>query len=792
MPQKKEDWVRRFATLLVLYRTPVMIVMAVFTAFLGYFMVTQLNLKVVLDEMVPPNHPYVEIYKKFSPIFGGANASLFEVRAKQGTIYNQKFLTTYKSLTDDIFYFDGVERFSVQSFALKKTKVVAGEAGAIRIDSMMWPSIPRGQSDIDSLRRELRRLYGGQLVSLDDKSAMIMANFKSDVEPSKVFKFTRELKHKYEGTGVDINIVGRPVLLGWIEHYTPQMGLIFLLSFALIGLTCWFYFRSAAGVIVPAMKALLTTIWGFGFIAMCHYNVNPLMLLLPFFVFATILSHAVQIMSRFYEEYAKSADFDAALIDTLSALLRPSFSAIVADALGFSVLYLVRIPTLQVLAILCTVWLLSITVAITFSAAAFFVIPMPENLKNYGRDTLNKLTQFIEVGAAARYILAGSLVLILVCGYMASKVVIGDPYPGTPILWPKSEFNLAAKSINEHFARLGTDTVQVYVEGSEDMMLMPNVHQLTEGLTRYLSERVPQLGGVQSLVPIVKKVNGVVNEGDPSYEYIPDSPEAVAMDIYLFRSRGDPTDLATLTDNQWKAGNLTFFLKDHRYDTLEKVKAVTGDYFKRMGGLPGVTFYYPGGQGGLDDATDHVIERAHYETTGLVMLVIIVLVWITYRSFAAALLLGGMLLLADLLSLSFMHFAAVGMTLNSLPIAAVGIGRGVDYGIYIFDRVKEEFERCGDVKLALRRAIDTTGSAIIFTGLAMIVPLLPWYFVSSLRFQGQMGLLLAMILFWQVIGALVYLPAAIMYFKPESILGVPKVAREEIEGEVERVATAAQ
>lgn len=770
-PEKKQDWVRHFATLLVMYRTPVMIVMAAFTTFLGYFMITQLSLKVVLEEMISPGKTPVKLYEKFTPIFGGGNTALFEARVKKGTIYNKQFLENYSKLTNDIYYFDGTNRFSVQSIALKKTKDIEGKVGAIRIEAIMWPSVPQTADGLNAMRRALRNLYGGQLVSLDDKSAMIMADFKSEVRPLKVFNLTRQLKRKYETPNLKLNIVGRPVLLGWIEHYTLQMALIFLLSFVLIALTCWLYFRSAAGVIVPIMKAVLTTIWGFGFIAMCHYNVNPLMLLLPFFVFATILSHAVQIMSRFYEEYARLRDFDQALVETLSALLRPSFSAIVADAIGFSMLYLVAIPTLQVLAILCTVWLLSITVAITFSAAAFFVIPMPENLKSYGRETLQKFTRFIEIGGGARYVLLGAVVVIISTGFMAAKVIIGDPNPGTPILWQDSEFNQASESINSHFARLGTDTMQVYVEGAENSMLLPKVLRITEGLTRYLKHQVLEMGGAQTLVPIVREVNAVVNEGDPSYKYIPGSAEEVAMDVYFFSSRGDPNDMDTLIDKQWKTANLTFFLKDHRYDTLKRATETMKSYFTRMGGLTGVTFYYPGGQGGLDLATNEVVHRAHYETTLFVMLTIMLLVWITYRSFAAAIMLGGMLLLADFLSLAYMYIAAVGMTLNSLPIAAVGMGRGVDYGIYMFDRVKEEFEKCGSVALAVRRAIDTTGSAIIFTGLAMIIPLLPWYFVSSLRFQGQMGLLLAMILFWHVVGALVYLPAAILYFKPKSILG---------------------
>jgi len=776
-----DDWTRRFATLLVEHRTAVMILLVIFTSFLGYFMVTRLSLRVVLEEMVPPQSTEVKLYKRFSPVFGGVNTSLFAMKVKQGAIYQADVLKTYQQMSDDIYFYKDTDRFSVQSLTLKKTKLIAGEAGAIRIQALMWPDVPTQPEELEQTRLEARRLYGGQLVSLDDTMAVIIASFKPDVDYTNLYQFTRDLKKKYENQNIELHMVGRPIILGWISHYMYEMMVIFALSFALITAVCWFYFRSLIGVFVPLIKALLTTIWGFGFIAMVGYNVNPLMLLLPFFVFATILSHAVQIMSRFYEEYARLGDFDQALIESLAALLRPSFSAILTDAMGFSVLYLAKIPTLQILAILCTIWLLSITVAVTFSAAAFFVIPMPEKLTMYGRDMLNRITAKIATYERARTVLVCTGVVLIAAFILSTRVITGDPTPGSPIFWPDAEYNRSAAAINTTFTNLGTDVMQVYVQGPEATMVSPSVYRLIEGLERYLRERIPEFGGVQTLVPIVKQVNAVLNEGDPSYEYVPKSPEAVGMNIYFFRSRGDPNDMDIFADKEWKNGNLTFFLKDHKHATLEKVTAAVREYFSSVGTVPDVKFYYPGGQGGLIKATNEEIESGHLTTVAVIVTTIMIVIYVTYRSLAAALILMVMLLLADFLSLTYMYFAGIGLNLDTMPIAAIGMGRGVDYGIYLIDRIKAEYAKCRDVHLACRVAIDTTGSAIIFTAMTMVVPLIPWYFISSLRFQGQMGLLLAMILFWHAVGAIIYLTAAIVYFKPKSILRVPEEEEEEIQ-----------
>ncbi|MGH8009849.1 MAG: efflux RND transporter permease subunit, partial [Candidatus Binatia bacterium] len=496
---------------------------------------------------------------------------------------------------------------------------------------------------------EARRLYGGQLVSLDDSAAVVLADFKLGFSAADLYQFTRDLKNKYEGANLELHMVGRPILLGWISHYMYEMVVIFALSFVLITLVCFFYFRSLIGVMVPLIKAMLTTVWGFGFIALVGYNVNPLMLLLPFFVFATILSHAVQIMSRFYEEYARLGDFEQALVESLVALLKPSFSAILTDAVGFSVLYLAAIPTLQILAILCTIWLLSITVAVTFSAAAFFVIPMPEKLTMHGRDFLNRITAKISTYENARTVLVCTGVVLVIAFYFSTKVVTGDPTPGTPILWPDAEYNVSSGVINSTFTNLGTDVMQVYVQGPEATMVSPNVYRLTEGLERYLRERIPEFGGVQTLVPIVKKVNAVLNEGDPSYEYVPKSPEAVGMNIYFFRSRGDPNDMDIFADKEWKNGNLTFFLKDHKHATLLKVEEAIREYFSSVGKIEDIKFYYPGGQGGLTLATNEEIEQGHFTTVVIIVATIMLVIYLTYRSIAAAVILMVMLLLADFL-----------------------------------------------------------------------------------------------------------------------------------------------
>ncbi|MGH7960800.1 MAG: hypothetical protein ACRERD_03100, partial [Candidatus Binatia bacterium] len=154
------DWVRRFAVLLVEHRTAVMALLLLFTSTLAYFMVTRLSLRVVLEEMIPPQSTEVKLYKRFAPVFGGINTSLFALKVREGTVYTPEFLKTYQQVTDEVYYYKDVDRFSVQSLTLKKTKAITGEAGAVRIEALMWPEVPTTPEALKQARLEARRLYG--------------------------------------------------------------------------------------------------------------------------------------------------------------------------------------------------------------------------------------------------------------------------------------------------------------------------------------------------------------------------------------------------------------------------------------------------------------------------------------------------------------------------------------------------------------------------------------------------------------------------------------------------------
>jgi predicted RND superfamily exporter protein len=516
------------------------------------------------------------------------------------------------------------------------------------------------------------------------------------------------------------------------------------------------------------------------------YNLDPLLILLPAFIFAIVLSHGVQLTSRVLENLeANPGQMRDCTKVSLAVLLIPSTAAIITDAAGFGVLGLAHIPSIQSLALICGIWLLSIAPALVFASSLLCLIKPPKSHKRGSKLLAKVWGGVIELEDHKYIMIAGAAILLIFGIYYAQNLQIGDT-KGSAILWPDSRFNHDVESINTRYSGLGTDMMQVYIEGGKNTMLDPKTYHETEALDRFIYENVPEARPSQSLVPVIKLINSVLYEGDPSYELIPDSSEEVGFNIYMFRSRGERGDFAAYTNKEWEIGNISFFLEDHSVPTIARLTKAVQDFFAKPDNhIADAEFKYSGGQVGIVEALNAEIKRSNVQVMFAIAAVIATCIVLYYRSIVTGLILLFSLATANFLTYAFMAYKGVGLNISTLPLAALGVGLGVDYGIYMIDRIKEEFKKCQDVNDAIHRAFLTSGNAIFVTAVTMIAPLLPWAFLSPLRFQAEMGMLLALVLFMNMLGALLFVPAACSAFQPRAIFRITKT--DDSDGENKQV-----
>ncbi|MGH7821265.1 MAG: MMPL family transporter, partial [Candidatus Binatia bacterium] len=123
------------------------------------------------------------------------------------------------------------------------------------------------------------------------------------------------------------------------------------------------------------------------------------------------------------------------------------------------------------------------------------------------------------------------------------------------------------------------------------------------------------------------------------------------------------------------------------------------------------------------------------------------------------------LVLANVIGNATMGWRGVGLNLQTLPVITIGVGFGVDYGVYITSRVIEELPALGTIEAAVRRALESAGKAVTFTAGSLAVATLAWA-GSDIRFNAEMGMLLALWMLVSFLAAVTLLPALLLILKP--------------------------
>lgn len=769
-----------FSRFVIKYRLPFVIATLVMTAFLLYSM-KGLGFKTVLESTLPPQHPYVQIQKRFQEMFGGANTMVLAMESKKGDIFNVEFLKKLKYLTDEVKFYPDAVPSQVISISREKVKNIRGMEGGMDIRAFFEKGVPQTDEEIASLRENIfsNRSVRGQLVSVTGNAALIIANFKDDIDYQKLFNFLQKLKTQTETNDIKVYMSGRPPLLGWIYHNNGRAFMIFLASvlaeLLLIGICLKRFHLSFTPL--PILLALLNTIWGLGVMGLARFNLDPLGMVIPFVIAARLVSHSVQMTERYGEHYGELGDTKEASVAVMHSMFVPSVTSIITDAAGLFVLCMIPIPLLQSLGWIAGVWLLSAILGVSILTPILFSYFPPPFKAQPKRDMLEKTLERAGIwlmdggkrGPSFSAALVVGIWLVMLVGslILAQQVKVGDAHPGSPLLWPNSTYNQDDDRINHLFP--GTNPLNVILDGKVPGALKdPEVLRTVEAFEREIGKSA-EFGGSESLVAVVKKLNREFHEGDPKWSMLPASVDKIAFYLWMFESKSDPGDLDRWTDIPYQNGNIICYFKDHKGDTvsgaIERAKRFLASYK-----IPTdkVQLQLAGGIMGITAAMDEVVGKYSDLTLWIALGVVYICCVIPYRSFMRGNILLASLVTANYVALAYMALTKTGMTLNVLPVAAIGAGLGVDYGIYMLSRIDDELEKHNDFKLAVKVAFNTTGRAVVTTGMTVIVGIVFWYF-SAIRFQAEMGFLLAFLLFINMFGALFLVPLLTYLFKSRDL-----------------------
>ncbi|MFQ5660045.1 MAG: RND family transporter [Gammaproteobacteria bacterium] len=785
----------RFANFIVNQRYLLLAALLAITgAFTWFAMGTRIDTD--FSSLHPKDHPFIHVNRQYAEQYGSPLTVFMMLRVRDGNIYNPKTLKKVRELTKALDALPGVNHNQVVSIASRKVKVLKIEGSYIQTDVLMPEVLPATEDEFQAFRRDVSAAgVMGSLVSTDTRvtlpdlvatrpsrnlstnanSTLLTANFiEGRFQLDEIFKRLRELKSQYSDENTEIFLAGQPVLMGWIHNYLPEIFAILGVTMLLMFVMLYIHVRDWSLTILPIVGTVMSAIWGIGFAAIFGWKMSPLILIIPVLLMARSLSHGVQRMERIVEIEDQGLTPEDKGKVLIRALFGSGVLGIVTDAMGILVIGISSIPLLHQLSGFGSFWALSniLTVTILISViVAIFGSGGSKRVKarlESGRLTaiLDRLGRFVP--AHPGRILTVFLIVALVSIGIATQIHVGDVHPGTPVLWPESNFNVAVREINRSFS--GTDEFQVIVEtdaqdpGVRDPAVLKDMRDFQRNM-----EKFPEVRGSTSFADFIPIVRRRLNGNHVKWESLPNTLQESAQYAHLLLRGTDPGDFTRFVSEDYKTAAVTLSLQDHRGETLRRVVAHIRDYLsaKHLDGNDSPRFRLASGLGGVLAAVNEEVGSKQLLIFLLVAVVIFALCLYAFRSWMAVSILIAPLIVTNFVVMSVMVYMGIGLDVNTMPVVSIGMGVGIDYGIYLLTRILQEHRLSGDYGMACAAALRTTGRAILFTAGIMVISSGLWYFLTSFRFLAEMGLLLSLIMAINMIGTLLVIPAAMTFFKPD-------------------------
>ncbi len=768
----------RFCTFLTRHRLTVLLVILAIT-FVFFYGATKIRSDVILAELFPYDHPYLKLHAKFARIFGtGASSAVIAVKVKDGDIFNTETLTKISDMTREIELWDEIYRIltvSMASLSVKVAKLRPG--GEISLETLMFPTVPEGKEEVEDLKLNVfgTPAFNGKIIAEDGTAALIKTEFRENISYEKAFEVLRDLQARYSDENTAVHIVGFPMMMGWIYSLKPQMRMVFGVTIALMILILFLIFRNLTGMVAPIVVGLISTGIGLGFVGFIGINFSPLLYVLAFLVGARKISHAVQITHRYLEELSASGnDKERACFETMRAMIMPNVAGVTTDAAGFLVLILAKILLMQQIAIIMSFWMLSIAFSAILTPIICTCVPLRAASEERAQksaqldvwERVNMAMARFSIGPGRYALITGIIGLLVFCGWQSTRLKIGDATPGSPLLWPDHPYNQDQYMFNKVF-RASSDNLMLYYEGTPGSAYDAEVLVTFSKFDAYMAETLPDIyKSSSSIISLGKAINLMYHEGDQMMYKLP-RDEGALLEILGAVDRAGINAARRYMDvpKPARRGQITIYFADHTSDNMLRVRKAAYDFFKDN---PKKTkngeFLLAGGRIGLEIALNEEMKRSHLLIDCMVLLTIFIMCTFCFRSFTAALMLSVPLIIANMGAFAYMCMMNIGLSVNTLPV-----GIGVDFAIYLYARCVEEFPHQKDWTETVMVSVRTCGKAIMYTGLTLILAIIPWYFLSELKFQAQMGFFLAMLLFINVILALTLHPLLILMIKPKFI-----------------------
>jgi uncharacterized protein len=763
-----QNIINKFSALVFNHRKTWLIIFALMTlAFL--FLASQLRVDAGFNKMVPLKHPYMKVYKEYETVFGGANRVAIALVQKQGDIYNKEFMDKLKAMTNEVMLLEGVDKPSVRSLFTPNTRFIEVVEEGFAGGNVIPATFQGTDDDLKIVRGNVQKSNEiGRTVASDFSGALISAGLLEVIpkEGGKLdklnyFEFSKkldELRAKYEGPNHTVHVIGFAKAVGDIADGARGVIAFFGIAFVITAALMWWFVKDIKLTAIALVVAMMPVLWLLGTLPLIGFGIDPLSILVPFLIFSIGVSHAVQ-MTKSWERAVSDgmSSLDAAK-HSFANLFIPGTLALLTNVLGFAVILIIPIDIVRELGITASLgvaWMI-MTNKMLLPILLSYLKMSPKALEEeHAQETrVDNLWRSAAKFADKKHALwaIGAGVAVLAFGiWKAQGLKVGDYGQGVPELRAESRYNQDNATIVDKFA-IGVNTLGVVAQTKDVQGACTNYDIMTtiEKFDWYM-QNVEGTQSVISLPGVAKTINAGFNEGNLKWRQLPRDPTTMAQSV-------TPVDTATgLLNPDCSAMQVLVNTTDQQGDTLRRLVAEVKNFATEHNNK-NLEFKLATGNMGVAAATNEAVDTARFQIHGAIFVALLAMCMLTFRSFRATLCILIPLAIVSVLCEALMPMLGIGMKVSTLPVIALGVGVGVDYGIYLYDRIEIYLEEGKDLAESFFLALRERGTAMIFTAVTMTLGVATWAF-SALKFQADMGILLAFMFFLNMVGAIFLLPA---------------------------------
>ncbi|MES2262577.1 MAG: MMPL family transporter [Pseudomonadota bacterium] len=788
----------RLPAFLLGHRAAVLVVMALITAFFAVG-AARLDLRTIFSDLFPKSHEFVKVYKEHANFGSPMTVTLMVKRRDGHDIFQKDTMAKVWRMSRDIDLAPGVDHDQVMSIATSKARYTVITPDGIFSNPIMDDHAPATAEELLEVRRRVGESPGARtfLVSADGSAAIINATFlEQGVDYGKIFAFVQDIVRKEGDARHEIHVAGFPMMTGWIYAFGHDTTLIFALTLALMFGVLALHMRNIAGIVTPVLVSTVSAVWGFGLVGWLGIPVEPLLMVVPLLLIARCFSHCVQATERYYELLHQGGDQRQAAELSLVSLLWPGTLGIFTDVCGLFLVALAPIPAMQSFALFTGFWAMNLVPTSVFLTPVLLsLLPRPRNLDHLlakngqggllqrGIGGLLAALATLSHGRAARWSAVVFIALAVGAAWEMAHITVGNPVEGSNLLREDSAFNTAVRKINQQFP--GLMTLEVIFEGKQGRIVRQ--YDTLESMRRlqHCLEAGPNPPtATLSFADYAQEANRVFNGGNPKWGPVDADDASAAGAATALMAGTNAKAYLHVTDFEQTNGTVSLWYANNKQATVDAALAQARQCVASVGAEHGnFRIRLASGSIALQQSINETVDLYQWYILGALNLVIFIGCSFAYRSMVAGLLLLIPVNLANAFLTAAMVLFGVGLDVNSLPILAIGIGVGIDYGIYLLTRLCEEYGPAqGDIGTAIRAALATCGKAIFFTAALMTIGLSPWYFLSELKFLADMGLLLVVVMLINMVLALVLLPLLVYLVKPKFLQADMSALSESVDG----------